>query len=68
MRLGQPPIEAPYDLPVVQTMTQIEQAFPQAPAPAQVVVTGSDVTGPKVVAAIGALRARTSAAARFAGR
>jgi RND superfamily putative drug exporter len=61
LRLGQPPIEAPYDLPVVKTMTQIEQAFPQAPAPVQVVVTGSDVTGPKVVAAVGALRARTSA-------
>ena len=29
--------------------------------PAQVVVTGPDVTGPKVTAAVGALRARTSA-------
>jgi RND superfamily putative drug exporter len=61
LRLGQPPIDAPYNLPVVKTMTEIEQAFPQAPAPAQVVVSGSDVTGPKVLAAIAALRARTSA-------
>ena len=61
LRLGQPPIEAPYNLPVVQTMTEIEHAFPQAPAPAQVVVTGSDVTGPKVAAAVGALRAQTTA-------
>jgi RND superfamily putative drug exporter len=61
LRLGQPPIDAPYDLPVVQTQLKIEQAFPQAPAPAQVVVTGSDVTGPKVMAAVGALRTRTSA-------
>jgi RND superfamily putative drug exporter len=61
LRLGQPPIDAPYDLPVVKTILAIEQAFPQAPAPAQVVVTGSDVTGPKVMAAVGALRARTSA-------
>jgi RND superfamily putative drug exporter len=61
LRLGQPPIDAPYDLPAVKTLTEIEQAFPQAPAPAQVVVTGSDVTGPKVLAAVDALRAQTSA-------
>jgi putative drug exporter of the RND superfamily len=61
LRLGQPPIDAPYDLPVVQAQLKIEQAFPQAPAPAQVVVTGSDVTGPKVMAAVDALRTRTSA-------
>jgi putative drug exporter of the RND superfamily len=61
LRLGQPPSEAPYNLPVVKTLTEVEQAFPQAPAPAEVVVTGSDVTGPKVMAAVDALRARTSA-------
>jgi putative drug exporter of the RND superfamily len=61
LRIGQPPIDAPYDFPAVQTMLKIEQAFPQAPASAQVVVSGSDVTGPKVLAAVGALRARTSA-------
>jgi putative drug exporter of the RND superfamily len=61
LRIGQPPIDAPYDLPAVQTMLKIQQAFPQAPGPAQVVVTGSDVTGPRVAAAVGALRARTSA-------
>jgi putative drug exporter of the RND superfamily len=61
LRLGQPPIDAPYDLPAVQTMTEIQHAFPQAPGPAQVVVSGQDVTGPKVLAAVDALRARTSA-------
>jgi putative drug exporter of the RND superfamily len=61
LRIGQPPIDAPYDLPAVATMLKIEQAFPQAPGPAQVVVTGSDVTGPQVMAGVDALRARTSA-------
>jgi len=60
LRIGQPPIDAPYDSPAVQNLLKIEKAFPQAPAPAQVVVTGSDVTGPKVAAAVAALRARTS--------
>jgi RND superfamily putative drug exporter len=61
LRIGEPPIDAPYDLSAVQTMTEIQQAFPQAPGPAQIVVSGSDVTGPKVAAAVGALRALTSA-------
>lgn len=64
LRLGQPPIDAPYDLPAVQTQFQIQHAFPRAPAPA-VVVTGPDVAGPKVAAAVSALRARTSSAARL---
>jgi RND superfamily putative drug exporter len=42
-------------------MDAIERAFPQAPAPAEVVVTGHDVTGPKVLAAVDALRARAAA-------
>jgi putative drug exporter of the RND superfamily len=57
LRLGQPAVDAPKDAPVVQTMTTIQRAFPQAPSPAQVVVTGADVTGPKVLAAVDALRA-----------
>jgi putative drug exporter of the RND superfamily len=60
LRIGEPPIDAPYDFPAVQTLLKIEQAFPQAPGPAQVVVTGQDVTGPKVAAAVDALRARTA--------
>ena len=61
LRIAEPPIDAPYSFPAVQTMLKIQHAFPQAPGPAQVVVTGPDVTGPKVTAAVGALRARTSA-------
>jgi len=59
LRIGEPPIDAPYGFPAVQTLLKIEQAFPQAPGPAQVVVTGPDLTGPKVAAAVDALRART---------
>jgi len=57
LRLGQPAVDAPKDAAVVQTMGAIQRAFPQAPAPAEVVVTGADVTGPKVLAAVDALRA-----------
>jgi putative drug exporter of the RND superfamily len=61
LRIGEPPIDAPYGFPAVQTLLKIEQAFPQAPGPAQVVVTGSDVTGPKVAAAVDALSGLASA-------
>jgi RND superfamily putative drug exporter len=57
LRLGQPAVDAPKDSAVVQTMAAIQRAFPQAPAPAVVVVTGADVTGPKTLAAVDALRA-----------
>jgi putative drug exporter of the RND superfamily len=60
LRIGAPPVDAPYDFPVVQDAFTIQRAFPQAPAPAQVVVTGSDVTGSAVMDAVGALRDRTT--------
>ena len=61
LRLGEPAVDAPKDAAVVPTMDAIHQAFPQAPAPAEVVVTGQDVTGPKVLAAVDALRSRAAA-------
>jgi RND superfamily putative drug exporter len=61
LRLGEPAVDAPKDAAVIRTMDAIRQAFPQAPAPAEVVVTGSDVTGPKVLAAVDALRSRAAA-------
>jgi RND superfamily putative drug exporter len=60
LRLGEPAVDAPKDAAVVRTMDAIQQAFPQAPAPAEVVVTGADVTGPKVLAEVDALRARAA--------
>jgi RND superfamily putative drug exporter len=61
LRTGQPPVDAPYNLTVVQTELRIQQAFPQAPAPAQIVVSGSGVTGARVMDALSALRDRTTA-------
>jgi RND superfamily putative drug exporter len=63
MRLGNPPDSGfpASALPIVRTADQIQRAFPAEPAPAQVVVTGHDVTGPAVQAAVTAL-ARTASA------
>ncbi len=61
MRLGEPATDLPASSPVLQTMNQIQQAFPQTPSPAQVVVTGTDLTGPAMLDAIAALRARAAA-------
>src|SRR6516162_6328857 len=61
LRLGKPAVDAPKDAAVIRTIDAIERAFPQAPAPAEVVVTGTDVTGPKVLAEVDALRARAAA-------
>jgi RND superfamily putative drug exporter len=60
LRLGEPAVDAPKGAAVVTTMDAIHRAFPQAPAPAEVVVTGQDLTGPKVTAAVGALRTRAA--------
>jgi RND superfamily putative drug exporter len=62
LRLGEPAADVPKNAPAVRTLDAIEQAFPQAPAPAEVVVTGTDVTGPKVHAAVDELRARAASA------
>jgi putative drug exporter of the RND superfamily len=60
MRLGSPAIDLPAGSPVLQTVDRVDQAFPQTPSPAQVVVTGRDLTGPTMRAAIGALQARAA--------
>jgi RND superfamily putative drug exporter len=60
LRLGEPAVDAPKGAAVVTTMDAIHRAFPQAPAPAEVVVTGQDLAGPKVAAAVGALRTRAA--------
>jgi RND superfamily putative drug exporter len=67
MRLANPSSTAlPANIPVVQTLLATQRAFPGGPAPAEVVVTGQDLSGAAVRRAIAALRARaaTSAALR----
>ena len=60
MRIGYPAIDAPAGLPVVQTMDRVQQAFPQGPSPAEVVVTGSDLGGPAMTQAVAGLQARAT--------
>jgi putative drug exporter of the RND superfamily len=61
MRTGSPAIDLPSRLPVVQTLGQIERAFPGRPDPAQVVVTGADLSSPNMRAALAALQAKATA-------
>ncbi len=61
MRLGEPAVDAPPHAPVIQTLNQIQHAFPQAPAPATVVVTGAGLTSPRLTAAVTALQGRAVA-------
>jgi RND superfamily putative drug exporter len=56
MRLGQPIDDAPAGIPQVQTMSQIQAAFGQSQAPAEIVVTGSGITSPRMGTAVSALR------------
>ena len=61
MRLGSPPDGGfPAGLATVQTANRIQAAFPQAPSPAEVVVTGQDLHSPAVAAAVAALRGAAS--------
>jgi RND superfamily putative drug exporter len=62
MRLGEPTIDLPASSPVLHTADRIQHAFPQTPSPAQVVVTGHDLTGPPMRNAIAALQARAASA------
>jgi putative drug exporter of the RND superfamily len=62
MRLGEPTIDLPASSPVLHTADRIQHAFPQTPSPAQVVVTGHDLTGPGMRDAIAALQARAASA------
>jgi putative drug exporter of the RND superfamily len=67
MRLAYPVNDVPKTVPIVATFDRIQQAFPQAPSPAMVVVTGADLTGPAARNAITALQARASAGGPIRG-
>ena len=67
MRLANPGFrDLPTDVPVVQNLLATQRAFPGGPAPAEVVVTGHDLSGPAVRHAVAAIaeRAATSPALR----
>ena len=62
MRLGSPPNGGfPGKTPILQTAERIQAAFPEAPSPAQVVVTGQDLGGHAVSAAVAALQRSATA-------
>src|SRR5215472_1367277 len=61
MRLADPGMhDLPTNIPVVRTLLATQQAFPGGPAPAEVVVTGSDLTAAPVRHAVSALQARAA--------
>ena len=51
----------PSNVPVVRSLMDISQAFPGGPAPAEVVVTGADLGGKQVRAAVAALHREAAA-------
>ena len=61
MRLGNPSIDLPSNLGVVQVLDEIQHKFPAKPAPADVVVTGANLASPAMQHEIGALQARATA-------
>jgi putative drug exporter of the RND superfamily len=60
MRLGNPWVDLPSSLPTVHALDEIQHDFPSRPAPAEVVVTGADLTGPAMRRSVAALQARAS--------
>jgi putative drug exporter of the RND superfamily len=62
MRLADPGFrDLPANIPVVQNLLATQRAFPGGPTPAEVVVTGGNLTGPAVRHAITALQGRAAA-------
>ena len=53
--------DLPSSVPVVRALVDISDAFPGGPEPAEVVVTGSDLGGKTVTAAVAALHAQVAA-------
>jgi RND superfamily putative drug exporter len=60
MRLGEPAVDAPASLPVVRTMESIHASFGSTASPAQVVITGTGITDPRMTAELTALRGRAA--------
>ena len=62
MHLEQPGIhDLPAKAPVVRSLLDIQRAFPGGPSPAEVVVTGQDLSGPQVAGAVSALHGQVAA-------
>ena len=57
MRLANPSVDLPSNLGVVRVLADIQHEFPGKPAPADVVVSGSNLESPAMLSEITALRA-----------
>jgi RND superfamily putative drug exporter len=60
MRIGEPAVDLPAGNPVLRTIDAVQQAFPQSPSPAQVVVTGTGLSSPAMPGAVAALQTRAA--------
>ena len=68
MRLTDPGIhDLPTSIPVVRSLLAIQNAFPGGPQPAEVVVTGKDLSGAPVRHAVAALQGRAAKTGPAAG-
>jgi putative drug exporter of the RND superfamily len=67
MRLGSPSLDLPSNLGVVQVLDEIQHEFPGKPAPADVVVTGQNLSTPAMATELAALRSDTSPAGPVRG-
>jgi RND superfamily putative drug exporter len=62
LRLGDPGLhDLPSSMTAVQDLAAVQRAFPGGPSPAEVVVTGHDLTGRQMRGAVAALAARAGA-------
>jgi RND superfamily putative drug exporter len=68
MRIGNPSVDLPSNLGVVRVLTDIQDKFPGKPAPADVVVSGSNLAGPAMAREITALRAHAAHGGVIDGR
>ena len=60
MRLGNPSVDLPSNLGVVQVLSDIQHKFPAKPAPADVVVSGANLESQAMQREIAALRTRAA--------
>jgi RND superfamily putative drug exporter len=67
MRLANPSVDLPSSLPIVHVLADIRHDFPARPAPAEVVVSGSNLASPAMHRALAVLRADAGTSAAING-
>jgi RND superfamily putative drug exporter len=67
MRLANPSVDLPSSLPIVHVLADIRHDFPAKPAPAEVVVSGSNLDSPAMHRALAVLRADAGTSAAING-